>query len=651
MKKQLLLAIGITAGLGLAAQAPEVAGVKKADLTLSQTSTNDGTTGSFYASATAASRNGNPTIAAQGTKFSSSRNALTLYVSQSNCLTADPNLNAVMFTHRLSADWTPDANTSNGYIQHTWTPSWGSTWDSTYYADEFVQTDRRFRYPSGAIVNPAGNTTIANAMAVSSGPYTTGAGWQGFYLNHQALSSTSGGSGNTTIQAAGYPNISFPRIDITSYSDSTVWVTGGIYANPNATTAAGQAYSGAILLKGKYTGSTVNWTYDSIKPNFHQDGTGVNETYTQAHITFSPNGQTGYVVFFGATAGQTNPSLRTFLPIVYKTTDGGANWTLQPMFDFTTLPEISNRLIPATDGNLKPWFSQSQGSEVIVDNNGELHIVCAIQSGSSNHDDSLSYAWILTGQSGTTARHYIYDVHTSGSTWGAVLVDSLMTTSSDNTTIFFDSQSSAAIATDARIQLSYTADRTRLFYTWVDSDPTALQGENGLPDLFGKAWDLNTGLWTARKQFTFAQDFYFHYSSNVALVNGTTYRVGVTNSVDRDGSHDVLTTFDHYFFDQCTFDQNEFVVGVEEGQTAFGTISTFPNPAGDQLSMNLGLVNSGDVTITLFNTIGQSVLTEKRSLAAGANTVRIDVSSLPAGVYMLNVSSNGSTLTSKVVVE
>lgn len=108
-----------------------------------------------------------------------------------------------------------------------------------------------------------------------------------------------------------------------------------------------------------------------------------------------------------------------------------------PVNDFSTIPAISTYLIPASDGNLKPWFDQSQGADIVVDNNGELHIVCTISSGSSDDNDSLGYSWTLTGQNGTTAKHYIYDVHTSPTGWDAWLIDSLMTSTSTNNTIFW----------------------------------------------------------------------------------------------------------------------------------------------------------------------------------------------------------------------
>jgi hypothetical protein len=660
MKKGLLIAIGITAGLGLAAQAPKVSGVHKVDLTNSKATTTDGSSSNFYASANAAQRNNNPNAPlTAGTRFSSSYNAFTLIVSTEHCLTADQALNAVLFTHRMSQDWAADANVGPGYLEYSWSPDFGNNWDSSYVADQTNLGNKRFRYPSGAIINPAGNTTIANATTVCAGPYTDGTNWQGYYNNYQMM--VNGATQNTNILTNGQPGVypnSFPRISMTSYDDSTAWICGGLYGNDDGTTTIAQAYRGATLMKGKMDNTgAVNWTYDSIHPNFHVAPTdGTNDCFSDAMLGFSPNGQLGYCVFFGVDGAASTPSTRSFSPIVYKTTNGGGSWSLLPINDFTTIPVITQYLIPATGGSLKPWFDQSQGADIVVDNNGQLHIVCTISSGSSDDDDSLGYTWTLTGQNGATARHYIYDVHTTVGGWDAWLVDSLMTSTSTNNTIFIDgSNAGAAFPTDARIQMSHTTDRSKLFFAWVDSDPLALAGENALPDLKAVGYDLTTGMKTPTVQFTSSQDFYFHYVSNVALVSGSTYKIGVTNSIDRNGSHDMATTFDHYWYNGCTFNTSDFtqqiVIGVNEQTAEFGSFETYPNPAADHVNVNINMVKGDDVTFTVANEIGQTVLSENRTLATGSNHVQLNTSNLPAGVYFVSVASSTGRATSKVVIQ
>jgi hypothetical protein len=660
MKKRLLLTLAVVGGFGVFAQSPQVSGVKKADLTNSKASSGDAVPFNFYTSASASQRNGNPAPAPAtvGTHFSSSYNALTLLVSASHCLTANQALNAVMFTHRISQDWNADANVASGYIEYSWTTNYGTSWDSSYYADQNT-TNKSFRYPSGVIMNPAGNTTVANAYTISAGPYTNSAAtsfWKGYYNNYQQM--VNGATSNTNVYTTGQPGVytnDFSRISITSYDDSSAWVSGGLYADAGASTVAGQGYRGATLMKAKMDNTgNIAWSFDSIHPIFHQDGTGVNDVFTQALLGFNANGTIGYCVFFGVDAAQTASNMRTFLPIVYKTTNSGATWAMQPMNDFSTIQSISDKLIPADDGQLKPWFNQSEGADIMVDANDQLHIVCIVGSGSSNHDDSLGYTWNLTGQSGTTAMNYMYDVHTTTTGWDAWLIDSLMTGPSNTNSPFFDGANGNAIyPTDARLQLTYTTDRTKLFYTWVDSDPTAVGGENALPDLFGKGVDLNNGMATARKQFTSTQDFFYHYVSNVALVSGTTYKIPATNSIDRNGTHDVATTFDHYFFDGVSFDASEFNtwIGITSPNAEVASFNAYPNPASDVVNVSLNMVNNGKASIALVNAIGQQVFVENRELVSGSNLIRLNTSELPSGIYLVVVTTASGNVTSKIVVE
>jgi len=643
MKKTLLLAFAV--GLGAAAYAQQVK-CTPVKANLDRARELDGEERGFFQETGAAARNGgnNPTPQVQGTKFTSSYNALTTYVSQSNCLTADQNLNAVMFTHRLSPDWGGTISGANsGYIQYTFTTNNGTSWDSMYYSNNGVNL---YRYPSGTIANPASNTSIANAVAASAGPYTDGAGWEGYYWNSTQMNNSNSTTSDMAWGGSGVANLSFPRIDIASYDNGTVWLTGGLYADDDGTTAAAQGFRGAALIKGTLSGNTVNFTvFDSLKPNFHQDGTGANDVYTMTHLAFSQDGQTGYAVFFGVDAAASTPTTMTFLPIVYKSTDAGTTWVRQPLVDFSTYPVIMNNTAQGT-GTLKPWFSQANGSDVTVDMNGNLHIVCTIEGGFSDHPDSLSYYGVRNDN-----KHFIYDVYGDGATWNVWLIDSIMTNPSDANSIFFDSQNNVQVGNDGRVQVSRTQTGSHLFYYWADSDPTIANSENAFPDHFGKAVSLSGGpVWTARKQFTQASDFYFHFNSNITLSSGNTFSTPTTSSIDRNGSHDVVSIFDHYYYSDVTWQTSEFTIGVQEQVTPFGAVSLFPNPADEHANLSLELSKADAVTVSIINTLGQQVNSFTSELPAGKSLINLNTSNLQSGVYFVNIASGHSKVTHKLVV-
>jgi hypothetical protein len=248
--------------------------------------------------------------------------------------------------------------------------------------------------------------------------------------------------------------------------------------------------------------------------------------------------------------------------------------------------------------------------------------------------------------------HYIYDVHTTGmNTWDAVLIDSLKTDATTTQSPFYDGATPYDL--DARIQASISPSRDHIFYFWADTEPTIAGGENAYPNLFGKGIDWSTGMATATKQFTFTDDAYYHYNSNLALINGSTYLIPSSNSIDRDGSHNVIGAWDHYYLDNVTFDESEFSIsiGINEAVTSFGTVACYPNPASDVLNINVTLNNNEEVMINMYNSLGQMISTETRNMTAGANAVQLNTSNLQSGVYFINVTAAGTTATTKVIVE
>lgn len=83
-------------------------------------------------------------------------------------------------------------------------------------------------------------------------------------------------------------------------------------------------------------------------------------------------------------------------------------------------------------------------------------------------------------------------------------------------------------------------------------------------------------------------------------------------------------------------------VGVEE--TAQKDITVRPNPATD--NFELVLAENTPAQVQLFNIVGQMVYNQTTT----ESTVNVNVSDLKAGIYMLKVSQNGKSYTSKVVV-
>lgn len=91
-------------------------------------------------------------------------------------------------------------------------------------------------------------------------------------------------------------------------------------------------------------------------------------------------------------------------------------------------------------------------------------------------------------------------------------------------------------------------------------------------------------------------------------------------------------------------------VGMKESDL-ISISSVFPNPATSQTTVNFNLKKSGTVSISILNIVGQEVASVNAgNLVAGNNSVVLDVNTLKAGVYFVNVTIDGVSTTQKLTI-
>jgi hypothetical protein len=652
MKKNLLFAVGI--GLFFSASAQSQIAIKKFDYAGKRLTKIDGINFSVLGQQQSSNVN-RPSFDSRSTTkvgFTGSRNAFGLIVAESNCLTANQQLNAVMFTHRISNEFNLP-NDNNGYIQNTFSTNFGTSWDS------IIQTNSATnlcRYPSGAIFNPSGNTNIDSAFATVTGPITpTSTGWVGNYFSSARLDSTNINASYLINTNPGFLSQWFVRIGATATDLKTI-VTGSLYSDVNAATVAAQGYRGATInYATPGTNNDFIWTVDSIVPAFLKNSSGTNYASTIAQTAWNKAGNIGYVVFNGIDSAASGTTL-AFAPIVYKTTDAGATWTKLPLFDFSTIPAIAERLVaPSDGGDPTPFFTGDKGVDVAVDENGELHIFNTISSAAFAFDVDQLDTWQGYAPADEVKTFYMYDTYTTGGTWNSLLVDSMNTDNSTDYSPFNDDNGQFPI--DARMQMSRSDDGSKLFYFWLDSPPTVSnQVENCTPDIFGRGFDVTNRKWTATKKFTSDNLNYFMYISNLALQNGTLYKIPATVSLPTQWptSGDLLMPMRHYFVSGIEFDQSEFVV---DGTTELAKVDAFevsnnvPNPFNQQTLFNIKLTETAHVTIDIINTLGTTVASfDKGNLSMGMHKVAIDGSDLASGIYFYTVKAGNNSVSRKMMV-
>lgn len=89
--------------------------------------------------------------------------------------------------------------------------------------------------------------------------------------------------------------------------------------------------------------------------------------------------------------------------------------------------------------------------------------------------------------------------------------------------------------------------------------------------------------------------------------------------------------------------------GVDE-QVSNIEMTIFPNPTNGELNVTVDLLNAQDFTISVINTLGQTVKEVKQTQSNGG-TVKIDLSSNSAGVYFVSLKSKTLSKTKRIIIQ
>jgi len=95
---------------------------------------------------------------------------------------------------------------------------------------------------------------------------------------------------------------------------------------------------------------------------------------------------------------------------------------------------------------------------------------------------------------------------------------------------------------------------------------------------------------------------------------------------------------------------NSSPTGITKSSINGFNLNVFPNPASGLASVNVTAPVSVKANVTVLNTLGQVVYSSQADLAAGNNTIALDVKEFAAGVYNVVVSTEKTTVTRKLTV-
>ena len=413
-------------------------------------------------------------------------NAFGVAAGAKTFLWADPNLNAITFSHSSNHKITGDGST--GWLRLDYSKDGGQTW-LTDQGPAYQSNNNNSppfanaRNPQGLLFNPPGNTNADSSYFTYFAPTLVNVnGAYGGYAHGSMQTSGSLVSTRTEEVSSRY---AIPR-------DFTLTKAGTVYAIDMAEDNSSLTKPGykdtLYIFKGVWNSGARDFDYTQSKlyAPVSRNYSGKANSTGVARITFADDGVTGYISMIGHGDFKTESDSVSQL-IVYKTTDGGLSWGAAKIISM----DGAKLLLPAV-GNASQ-FTAGFEEDAVVDNKGNLHVV---MPAGSKTDKAFTMS-AVPGMFG------IFDIYTTdgGTNWKAKLLGTPLTLKGT----FGVSQSDFANPSTVefnRCQASRNWNGDKLFFTWFDTDtltfpPVDESHANMQPNSFTVGYDLLTNKWTS----------------------------------------------------------------------------------------------------------------------------------------------------------
>ena len=613
------------------------------------------------------------------TKITTSNNVYGLLVPTTSPVAYNAALGATTFACRSGVSLPGNS----GKIRVNVSTDGGSTWDTSRLAITLTGAGPSLcRYPSGALINLAGNTTLANAFAVVAGPCTdltpvAAYSWVSHYFGAKKLDA----AGSNAVELYTYKFAPGAIAATPGGTPNTATVTEGTFATINYASAdnAGRYriadYSSDSIGSGLYSDMNgvmiATYTRDEVTNTFSSDFKVVSSGnilhYESGEMAWSENGQVGYTLVTGIDT--TSAAMKKPNAIhVWKTTNAGATWAKLPDFDFTSILGYTFNLSDTTlalpgnfqifpktiggAGGTRPFFRSARYTtgedfDMVVDKQNELHIFAPVAGGATTNVDSLDYTWNVKPQ--------LFDTYTSSTTgkpWQAKHIAELQTD------IVTDAQSPVGLNYEHRIQASRSTDGQYVVCSWIDTD-ASLDSVNLYPNIFAWAMDVSANKvvdsainLTAGTNFD--SDNFWYFASGTVVNDGTKLTIPATVSVPNTAGNGAAH-FNHFYVNGLEIPlaaiNTARGVATKELSKGFSLTPAYPNPATNNSIVGINLDAASTVGVSVTNVIGQVLYTNSSRMDAGNQQITLNTSGYAAGVYFYTVTVNGNNIVNKLIVK
>ena len=571
---------------------------------------------------------------------------------------ADNDIHSVVFAHRMLNP------PGTGYLAYdvSWDQGSNFTSDVQIWDPELYPTGAALgnaRYPQAVIYNPAGNVDPAGAYVTTFAPIldqTNGGSWGGYGMVTNPLTAVSPAtpiqsnmtsSGDVLIFSVPDAFTIRPDGQAICYEPSLV---EGLFAN----------YTGSLIYtSGYYDEGLQTFDYEQSLIDFDITGGGEGATIPSQKIAFHPDGQIGYMAML-TNNGFNDLSESAFYPVLFKTTNGGADWDgpfsvqlggpdgLPAILNYLGDDLIEMMFEPPAPARDEISYTTSFDMSLAVDMYGNPHLLFCVGVAGGAWDIITSLEG-LAGTGGTIAM-----IHASSydgmESWYA---DTIATPY----TFRGEFAGSDILNEDLRPYISVTPDASKLFFSWQTTEIADIN-DNIAPDIKCIGYNVNSREYT--QLFNVSAFTAIMWQSWMATASYYVFDDGA-------GSYEIpfacqimnpdntLEPVAFRYVDDFVITDADFGVWVstaEVDQEYISISGNYPNPATNMTRVNMTLVEPANVTLEVSNLIGQKVSTYNYGpYAKGLHTLEINVSDLESGIYIYTLSTGKDAVAGKMIVE
>lgn len=92
------------------------------------------------------------------------------------------------------------------------------------------------------------------------------------------------------------------------------------------------------------------------------------------------------------------------------------------------------------------------------------------------------------------------------------------------------------------------------------------------------------------------------------------------------------------------------VAGVNENMSAITGINLYPNPATENVTINVDMIEATKISVNVFDITGKMLMNVNSAMNQGLNSITLNVSELPSGVYFTTITSHSFNKTLKMII-